>query len=103
MKLTLEIMLGAKLRCVEFKFEKNLTMLKLNNFKAILSNTFFNFKVDILINNFKLTLLVRLIDKPINLSVEYQVTLILIGVYLVYLQKLQETSLKLHSFFYACK
>jgi len=81
MKLTLEIMLGAKLRCVEFKFENNLTMLKLNNFK-----------VDILINNSKLTILVRLIDKPINLSVEYQVTLILIGVYLVYLQKLQETS-----------
>jgi len=99
MKLTLEIMLGAKLRCVEFKFEKNLTMLKLNNFKAILSNTFFNFKVDILINNFKLTLLVRLIDKPINLSVEYQVTLILIGVYLVYYKNCK----KLHSFFYACK
>jgi hypothetical protein len=85
-------MLGAKLRCVEFKFENNLTMLKLNNFKVILSNTFFNFKVDILRNNSKLRLLVRLIDKPINLNVGYQVTLILIGIYLVYLQKLQETS-----------
>lgn len=64
-------------------------MLKLNNFKAILSNTFFNFKVDILRNNSKLTVLVRLIDKAISLNVEYQVILILIGGYLLYLQKLQ--------------
>lgn len=64
-------------------------MLKLNNFKTILSNTFFNFKVDILRNNSKLTVLVRLIDKAISLNVEYQVILILIGGYLLYLQKLQ--------------
>jgi hypothetical protein len=85
-------MLGAKLKCVEFKFEKHLTMLKLNNFKAILSNTFLNYKVDILKNNSKLRVVVRLIDKPINSNVEYQVNLVLIAIYLVYLQKLQETS-----------
>jgi hypothetical protein len=88
-------MLGAKLRCVEFKFENNLTMLK--NFKAILSNTFLNYKVDILRNNSKLRIVVRLIDKLINLNVEYQVSLILIDIYLVYSQKLQETS-----FFFLC-
>jgi hypothetical protein len=61
-------------------------------FNNVESNTFLNYKVVILRNNFKLRVVIRLIDKSINLNVEYQVSLVLIGIYLVYLQKLQETS-----------
>jgi hypothetical protein len=47
-------------------------MCELVDFKAILNNIFLDFyKVDILKRNFKLKVIVRVVDELINLNVEY--------------------------------
>jgi hypothetical protein len=58
--------------CVGVEFKINFTMCELVDFKAILNNIFLDFyKVDILKRNFKLKVIVRVVDELINLNVEY--------------------------------
>lgn len=59
-------------KCVGIELKNNFTMYELDDFKAILSNSFFNFyKVDILKSNYKMKVIMRLVDELANLNVEY--------------------------------
>jgi hypothetical protein len=59
-------------KCVGIELKNNFTMYELDDFKAILSNSFLNFyKVDILKSNYKMKVIMRLVDELVNLNVEY--------------------------------
>lgn len=59
-------------KCARIELKNNFTMYELDDFKAILSNSFLNFyKVDILKSNYKMKVIMRLVDELVNLNVEY--------------------------------
>jgi hypothetical protein len=59
-------------KCAGIELKNNFTMYELDDFKAILSNSFLNFyKIDILKSNYKMKVIMRLVDELVNLNVEY--------------------------------
>jgi hypothetical protein len=87
------VVLGAVLECGKAKFIKNFIVYVLDGIKAILRNTFIHvYSVDVLRKGFKLKVIVKLVDRFVCLEVEYQGNLTKVGIHLVSLQELQETS-----------
>lgn len=66
------------------KFIENFTICALNGIEAILGNTFIDvYRVNVLRGGSKLRVIAKLIDKSVNLKVEYQVSLTKVSIHLV--------------------
>ncbi len=88
-----EVVLGAILECGKTRFAKTFMVCALDGIEAILRNIFLNaYRVHVLRRGSKLRVIVRLTYRSISLEVEYQASLIKVGLHLISLQELQETS-----------
>jgi hypothetical protein len=78
------VVLGAILERNKVKFIENFTICALNGIEAILGNTFIDvYRVNVLRGGSKLRVIAKLIDKSVNLKVEYQVSLTKVSIHLV--------------------
>ncbi len=88
-----KVVLRVILKCSKAKLEENFIVYALDDIDAFLGNTFLDaYHVDVLKGGSKLIIIARLVDRSINLNVKYQASLIKVGIHLVSLQQLQETS-----------
>jgi hypothetical protein len=83
---SLSIMLEVELFCKGIQFSKNFTLCELDNFDAILTNTFLDaYEIDILHNKGKLKICAKSGSKLMNLNAHYNFALVEMGVSLVVL------------------
>jgi len=79
-----EVTFGIKLLCDGTEFKEDLMIITLNGFDAILGNTFLDvYCIDILRGGSKLKVITRLVDKSISLEVDYQSSLLVVGINLI--------------------
>jgi hypothetical protein len=96
---SLSVTLGIKLFCGRIQFFENFTMCDLDNFDAILGNTFLNvYKIDILHNEGRLRICAKCGSKLVNLNANHNYALAKMGMNLVALA----IELKLFSFLKKC-
>jgi len=82
----LNVTLGIKLFCGGVRFFENFTLCDLDNFDVIIRNTFLDAcKVDILCNGNKLKVCAKNGSKLVNLNVDYNFTLVEMGMNLIVL------------------
>jgi hypothetical protein len=83
------VVLGVILECDKVKFAKTFMVCTLDGIEVILGNTFFNtYHVDVLKGSSKLRIIAGLTNRFLSLKVEYQATLVKVGIRVISLQKL---------------